>query len=74
MVTTLLLLATVAVLGSVGWGVLRHERVDETERFHRASEITSSWAAPGPRFQTVPADGPPADAGPKQPGRDEPGD
>jgi len=74
MVTTLLLLAAVAVIGSLGWGVLRRERVDETERFHRASEITSSWAAPGPRFQTVPADGLLPDAVGGQPERSEPGD
>jgi hypothetical protein len=54
MVTALLLLVAAVALCSLGWGVVRRERTDETERFHRASEITSSWAAPGPRFQTVP--------------------
>jgi hypothetical protein len=58
MVTALLLFVAVVVVGSLGWGALRRERADETERFHRAREITSSWAAPGPRFQTVPADWP----------------
>jgi hypothetical protein len=62
MVTALLLFVAVVVVGSLGWGALRRERADETERFHRAREITSSWAAPGPRFQTVPADWP-GDAG-----------
>jgi hypothetical protein len=54
MLTSLVLIAAVLVLCSLAWGVLRRERTDETERFHRAREITSSWAAPGPRFQTVP--------------------
>ena len=54
MVTALLLVAAVLLIGSLGWGALRHERVDETARFHRAREITSSWAEPGPRYQTVP--------------------
>ena len=49
----LLLLAAVVLVGLV-WGVLRIDHVDETERFHRAREITTSWAEPGPRFQTVP--------------------
>ena len=62
MVTALLLFVAVVVVGSLGWGALRRERADETERFHRAREITSSWAAPGPRFQTVPGDWP-GDAG-----------
>jgi len=48
-------IAVLVVLG-LGWGVLRRERSDETERFHRASEITSSWAEHGPRYQA--ADGP----------------
>jgi hypothetical protein len=56
MVTALLVLIAVFTLGSLGWGALRRERTDETARFHRAREITSSWAAPGPRFQTVPAE------------------
>jgi hypothetical protein len=55
MVTTVLLLLALAVLAGLGWGALRHERTDETERFNRAREITSSWAEPGPRYQTVPA-------------------
>ena len=46
-------LALVVLIG-LAWGALRHERTDETDRFHRASEITSSWAEPGPHFQTVP--------------------
>jgi hypothetical protein len=46
-------LALVVVIG-LAWSVLVRERTDETERFHRASEITSSWAEPGPHFQTVP--------------------
>jgi hypothetical protein len=54
MVTSLLLIAAALVVGSFAWGTLRRERADETERFHRAREITSSWAEPGPRFQTVP--------------------
>lgn len=56
MVLTLVLLTAVAGLGRLGWGALRQDRPDETERFHRAREITSSWAEPGPRLQTVPAD------------------
>ena len=52
---TVLLLLALAVIAGLGWGVLRYERTDETERFNRAREITSSWAEPGPRFQTVPA-------------------
>ena len=67
MVTAVLLIAAVVVLVSLGWGAVRRERTDETERFHRASEITSSWAAPGPRFQTVPPQPVRAD----QPGDDE---
>jgi len=54
MVTAVLLLAVLLLIGSLGWGAVRRERADETERFHRAREITSSWAEPGPRFQTVP--------------------
>ncbi len=55
MVPTVLLLLALSVIAGLGWGVLRYERSDETERFNRAREITSSWAEPGPRFQTVPA-------------------
>jgi hypothetical protein len=55
MVTTVLLLLALAVVAALGWGVLRHERSDETERFNRAREITTSWAEPGPHLQTVPA-------------------
>ncbi len=53
--TTVLLLLAAGVLAGLVWGVLRHERTDETDRFNRAREITSSWAEPGPRFQAVPA-------------------
>ena len=41
--------AAVLVVGVLVWAVLRHDRADETERFHRAREITTSWAAPGPQ-------------------------
>ena len=34
----------VVVVASLVWLVLVHERTDETERFHRAREITTSWA------------------------------
>ena len=56
MVTTVLLsVAAVVVVLALLWVVLRHDHVDETERFHRASQITSSWASPGP--STHPAAG-----------------
>ena len=46
--TVLLSVAIVVVVLGLLWAVLRRDHVDETERFHRASQITSSWAAPGP--------------------------
>jgi hypothetical protein len=41
--------AAVVVVGLLVWAFVRHDRADETERFHRAREITTSWAAPGPQ-------------------------
>jgi hypothetical protein len=38
-------LALLVVAGLV-WAALTHERADETERFNRAREITTSWADP----------------------------
>jgi hypothetical protein len=43
LVLTVLLL--LFVTGLV-WVAFTHERTDETERFNRAREITSSWADP----------------------------
>jgi hypothetical protein len=52
------------ILFGLGWTVLRHERADETERFQRAREITTSWAEPGPHYLTVPDSAPPAEPEP----------
>jgi hypothetical protein len=72
-VLLVLVLAVVVVLLLV-WAVARRDRVDETERFHRASQITSSWAspsapatpqaAPSPAPQAAPSPAP--DAGPDE--------
>jgi hypothetical protein len=48
--TVALSAAAVVVVGLLVWAFLRHDRADETERFHRAREITTSWAAPGPQI------------------------
>ena len=53
LVVSVLLLVLVAGLV---WAVLAHERTDETERFNRAREITSSWAGAEPVL--VPDDAP----------------
>lgn len=63
MVTPLVLLLVAVIVVVLLWGVFRHERTDETERFNRAREITSSWAEPGPHYQTVP-DAPADEPGP----------
>ena len=77
MLTTIALTAAaVLVVGLLVWALVRHERVDETERFHRAREITTSWAAPGPQVHDTnpPVSSPvvtpveePADAAPAEP-------
>jgi hypothetical protein len=39
------------LVSGLAWAVLSHERVDETERWNRAREITSSWADPSGQQQ-----------------------
>ena len=48
------------VVAGLAWAVLSHERTDETERFNRAREITTSWADPSKTEDrvTVPDDTP----------------
>jgi hypothetical protein len=36
----------ITVVAGLAWAVLTHERTDETERFNRARELTTSWADP----------------------------
>jgi hypothetical protein len=66
--TIALTAAAVLVVGLLVWALVRHERVDETERFHRAREITTSWAAPGPQVHdtnppAAPVEAPAPDTG-----------
>jgi hypothetical protein len=45
--SALLTLMTVLIVVALAWAVLRRPRGDETERFHRARELTTSWASGG---------------------------
>ena len=41
----LLGLAALVLVGVLFWAAGRHDRSDETERFNRARELTSSWSS-----------------------------